>query len=136
MLHEIRQPVSSHRLASNGGEGDWEVRDAKGRARPLGSLGALGPRATPRGINVPSPEEDDDLSEEVSRDHAQKLWACDQLPDDQVAHVRAQLARVPWLGKPWRARRGPKSPRNGHVSDGSVGVAGALNFFGGPPVKV
>ena len=72
---------------------------------------------------MPVPDEDDDLSEGPT--DAQLEWACDQLSDADVAHVRAKLASVPWLGKPWKRRLGPKSP------DESVGTASALSFFGG-----
>ena len=77
---------------------------------------------------MPVPDEDDDLSEEPTDE--QLRWACDQLSDADVAHVRAKLASVPWLGKPWNRRLGPKSP------DESVGTVGALSFFGGPLSQV
>ena len=129
--------MSPDRLASNGWEGDWEFRDARGRAKPLGSLGALDPQVdvVVRASQVPVPDEDDDLSEEPTED--QLRWACDQLDDELVAHVRAKLAKVPWLGKPCSGEPKPKSPQSSdNDSDGSVGTVDALTFFGGPPLQV
>ena len=79
-------------------------------------------------------ESSDDEDELPTRDAV--AWAVDQLPDAEVAHVRAALANAPWLGKPlgkpWPVRwRGSGHRRGGPV--GPIKPLSAFNLFGGPP---
>ena len=104
----------------------------------MGSLGCVEccTPAVPAHAHVPieSSDDEDDLP---TRDAV--AWAVDQLPDAEVAHVRAALANAPWLGKPlgkpwpvkWRGGSGRQ--RGGPV--GPIKPLNALNFFGGPPEK-
>ena len=49
-----------------------------------------------------------------------QMWACNQLPDAEVAHIREKLVRTPWRGRPGL---GPTS----------IKKLGGSHFFGRPP---
>ena len=119
----------------------WLVQDSKGRVRSLGSIERAAPRAlgsapsaTNTSMNFPghahvSIESSDEEDNGPEPDLEEIEWAIRQLPDSEVAHVRAALANVPWLGKRWR----PKSRYDADRSDRSVGNFGSLDFLKGPP---
>ena len=52
-----------------------------------------------------------------------QLWACDQLPDAEVAHVRERLIRTPWRGRPVAGQTVVKN-------------SGGPHFFVRPPAQV
>jgi len=110
------------------------IQDARGRAKPLAPLilssnmcGIEHKRPKFEGHAHIAIESSDEEDEPPTREAV--AWAVEQLPDSEVAHVRAALAKVPWLGKAWR-------PRWQECQDGPVGSTGALSFFGGPPKQV
>ena len=108
----------------------------------------------PAHAHVPVDASSDEEANLPTRDEV--AWAVEQLPDQQVADVRAALANAPWLGKPWsvRWRGSPHQRRGGPVGpkpsgldsstgpskldrcEGSSGDLETLSFFGGPPEQV
>ena len=48
-------------------------------------------------------------------------WACDQLPDPDVAHVREQLVRVPWRKKQVGGQITVKAPGGSHFPENPPG---------------
>ena len=57
-----------------------------------------------------------------------QLWACDQLPDAEVGHIRAKLVKVPWN----RAMRTKVVGTKACLKK----PPGGSHFFGRPPVVV
>ena len=49
-----------------------------------------------------------------------QMWACNQLPDADVAHIRERLVRTPWRGRPGLGTTKGKN-------------LGGSHFFGRPP---
>ena len=144
----------------------WFFRCPKGRAIPLGSLGAIEAQPShllskpahahaheaarahvngPAHAHVPVDASSDEEANLPTRDEVE--WAVEQLPDQQVADVRAALANAPWLGKPWsvRWRGSPHRRRDRPVGTKPLGPYSpsepssdldALSFFGGLPEQV
>ena len=94
-------------------------RDAIARPPPfLGALTVSSGGVRPGIVASQTPVPEDDFDKEVAHcsagicghggpTDAELRWAVEQLPDDEgTAKVRAALARVPWLGKPFRTQRG------------------------------